>query len=92
MHDAEYEVTHARKGKKHGVLTVRDKAGRVFRTQAPAHVADETIIGKQVTIAHVRKTASGVPHAPVFKGVRDYEASALLQNIIAFAAKLSCPI
>ena len=88
--DSEYRVTHARVGKKHGVLTVAGKAGEVFRVQAPAAHSDDSSVGKHVTVGYVRKTRNGIPHAPVFKGLRDYEASALNRRIVEFARCLQC--
>ena len=75
VQDSEYTVVGAAKGKKHGILTMRDGAGKTFRVQAPAHLAHEAQVGKQATVGYTRLTSSGVPHAPVFKAVRDYELS-----------------
>jgi len=61
LHDEEYKVTGAAQGKKHGILTVRDKAGIPFRVQVPAHISDQQPIGKLVTVGYVRKSRSGVP-------------------------------
>jgi len=87
--DAEFKVTGAAKGKTHGILTVQDKDGASFKVQAPAAVAHEGSIGKQATISYVRKTDGGVPHAPVFKSVRDYEMSAQPQKIIRLSPALA---
>ena len=82
MHDEEYKVVAAAKGKKHGILTVQDEAGTPFRVQVPARVADQQPIGKSATVRYVKKTRNGVPHAPVFKSVRDWDMSAVLRRCI----------
>ncbi len=71
--DSEYAITGVDKGKAHGILTVRGTKDEQFRVQAPAHLVDDSLIGKKATIGYVRKTTNGVPHAPVLKKIRDYE-------------------
>jgi len=85
VQDSEFTVVGAAKGKKHGILTMRDKAGKTFRVQAPAHLAHEAQIGKQATVGYTRMTSSGVPHAPVFKAVRDYELSRFATRLREFS-------
>jgi len=70
LQDEEFQVTHAKHGKAHGILHVQDAQGRGFKVQAPSHVVKDNPIGMPATIAYNRKTEKGVPHAPIFKGLR----------------------
>lgn len=85
-HDEEYTVTGSSLGRKHGILSVKDGEGRTFRVQAPAALAAGDHVGKAVTVSYVRKSRHGIPHAPVYKGMRDYEMGAFLGRLRELSA------
>ena len=70
LQDSEYEILGGSLGKKHGILHLRDDKAGTFSVQAPRHIAENAPVGKKATVAYTRTTNSGLPHAPIFKGVR----------------------
>ena len=87
LQDSEYEVIGGSLGKKHGILHLKGDKG-TFSVQAPRHIAEKAPLGKKATVAYQRLTNSGVPHSPIFKGVRHDMHSKRKLMAFNFAAPL----
>jgi hypothetical protein len=80
LQDDEFQVIGGSVGKKHGILHLKGDKGS-FSVQAPREIAENAPVGKKATVAYQRTTNTGLPHAPIFKGVR-HDMSSKLKSIL----------
>ena len=79
--DSEYPIVSGQIGKKHGILTLR-KGKKTFKVQAPVNIASNAPVGKKATVAYRRQTDGGIPFAPKFKHIRDYDMNSRLTSLL----------